>query len=276
MQILINFLQGKTLVLESQNLISAKEIKNLIENVEGIPTEYQRLRIGSHEIHNSEFLQVTENFVVVDCSLRILGGKGGFGALLRGSGSHSKSGAKNIGFDDCRDLNGRRIRNVKNEKKLEEWYNQQKQKEIENLQKKTQEQEKISEEEKAQHLEQVAWNQTREELEETIANSVEIGIKKALKMKKKKKPEPETKVSIWGFDDEEEEEQKEEEEKEEEKKEKKNNKKGKQNKIVKIEAEQKEEKEKEAEKEKEDKKDKKRKINSQASNGTSSKKQKKV
>lgn len=68
----------------------------------------------------------------------MLGGKGGFGALLRGAGS--KRGKK-VDQGDCRDLNGRRVRyarvafsfllylsqfpcfrHVRNEKKLEEFY----------------------------------------------------------------------------------------------------------------------------------------------------------
>lgn len=208
MQILVNFLQGKTLVFESQNYISTNEIKQFIQNAEGIPPELQRLRLGTHELSNSEIIQVKDKFVVVNCSFRILGGKGGFGALLRGSGTHSKGGSKRIGFDDCRDLNGRRIRDIKLEKKLAEWYNQQKQKELQK------EKEKESMEENGELLEHMAWNQTREEIEETIATSVEIGMKQALKMKKKKS-EPESKVPFFDFDEEEEKKEKENEKKEE-------------------------------------------------------------
>ncbi|KYQ93033.1 hypothetical protein DLAC_05642 [Tieghemostelium lacteum] len=50
----------------------------------------------------------------------MIGGKGGFGSLLR-------SNAKKVGqkettnFDACRDLDGRRLRHVNNEKRLKEW-----------------------------------------------------------------------------------------------------------------------------------------------------------
>lgn len=59
-------------------------------------------------------------------------GKGGFGALLRGQGG----GHKTTNFDDCRDLNGRRLRHLKNEMKLAEWYAEQKALELEKKNKK--------------------------------------------------------------------------------------------------------------------------------------------
>mmetsp|Transcript_22291 Transcript_22291/g.21509 ORF Transcript_22291/g.21509 Transcript_22291/m.21509 type:complete len:133 (+) Transcript_22291:71-469(+) len=46
------------------------------------------------------------------------GGKGGFGSLLR-SMNPKKKPTEN--FDACRDLSGRRVRNVQNEQRLEEW-----------------------------------------------------------------------------------------------------------------------------------------------------------
>lgn len=49
---------------------------------------------------------------------KVLGGKGGFGSLLRSFGKQILI-SKNK--EACRDLNGRRIRDVNNEKKLKEW-----------------------------------------------------------------------------------------------------------------------------------------------------------
>ena len=50
--------------------------------------------------------------------LRLEGGKGGFGAMLRTSGAR---GIKTTNFDACRDLNGRRLRHVNAEAQLREW-----------------------------------------------------------------------------------------------------------------------------------------------------------
>ncbi|PIN02171.1 hypothetical protein CDL12_25315 [Handroanthus impetiginosus] len=58
--------------------------------------------------------------IVVNLLLRLRGGKGGFGSLLRGAAT--KAGQKKTNnFDACRDMSGRRLRHVNAEKKLEEW-----------------------------------------------------------------------------------------------------------------------------------------------------------
>lgn len=62
--------------------------------------------------------------------LRLCGGKGGFGALLRGQG---RDGKITDNFDACRDLSGRRIRHVEAEKKLKEWEKDAKERELEQL-----------------------------------------------------------------------------------------------------------------------------------------------
>jgi len=48
---------------------------------------------------------------------KLLGGKGGFGSLLRSQ----KGGKKTTNFDAMRDLNGRRIRHVKAVERIKEW-----------------------------------------------------------------------------------------------------------------------------------------------------------
>ena len=57
---------------------------------------------------------------VVQMLLRLDGGKGGFGSLLRALGKNI--GLKTDNVDACRDINGRRLRHVNSEKKLMEWY----------------------------------------------------------------------------------------------------------------------------------------------------------
>jgi hypothetical protein len=70
--------------------------------------------------------------VFPSCSLllRLRGGKGGFGSLLRGAAT--KAGQKKTSnFDACRDMSGRRLRHVNAEKKLKEWKDQSKERELE-------------------------------------------------------------------------------------------------------------------------------------------------
>ncbi|CAI9764878.1 unnamed protein product [Fraxinus pennsylvanica] len=77
---------------------------------------------GSHDTGlPGKSLDGSRNFpVVVHLLLRLRGGKGGFGSLLRGAAT--KAGQKKTNnFDACRDMSGRRLRHVNAEKKLEEW-----------------------------------------------------------------------------------------------------------------------------------------------------------
>ncbi|XP_076464189.1 splicing regulator SDE2-like [Babylonia areolata] len=53
---------------------------------------------------------------------RVLGGKGGFGSMLRAIGAQIE---KTTSREACRDLSGRRIRDVNNEKKLKDWVSKQ-------------------------------------------------------------------------------------------------------------------------------------------------------
>lgn len=61
-------------------------------------------------------------------SLRLRGGKGGFGAQLRGTRTKMADN-----FDACRDLQGRRIRVVEAEKKMKKWEEEKKERELERL-----------------------------------------------------------------------------------------------------------------------------------------------
>jgi hypothetical protein len=61
---------------------------------------------------------------------RLRGGKGGFGALLRGQG---RDGKMTTNFDACRDLQGRRIRHQRTEDELREWARESKERELENV-----------------------------------------------------------------------------------------------------------------------------------------------
>lgn len=64
--------------------------------------------------------------------LRLLGGKGGFGSLLRGAAT--KAGQKKTNnFDACRDMSGRRLRHVNAEKKLEEWKSEEEERKLEKI-----------------------------------------------------------------------------------------------------------------------------------------------
>eukprot|EP00188_Purpureofilum_apyrenoidigerum_P002808 Plantae.Rhodophyta-Purpureofilum_apyrenoidigerum.ctg287.p1 GENE.Plantae.Rhodophyta-Purpureofilum_apyrenoidigerum.ctg287~~Plantae.Rhodophyta-Purpureofilum_apyrenoidigerum.ctg287.p1 ORF type:complete len:422 (-),score=59.57 Plantae.Rhodophyta-Purpureofilum_apyrenoidigerum.ctg287:359-1567(-) len=71
-------------------------------------------------LHNGRVLsaeEVLRDGDVLRLRIRLPGGKGGFGNMLRGQGT----GKKTTNFDACRDLNGRRLRLGNNEERLAAW-----------------------------------------------------------------------------------------------------------------------------------------------------------
>ncbi|CAH1788811.1 unnamed protein product [Owenia fusiformis] len=65
---------------------------------------------------------LTEEGAVYRVWPRLIGGKGGFGSMLRSLGAQIE---KTTNREACRDLSGRRMRDINNEKKLKEWVNKQ-------------------------------------------------------------------------------------------------------------------------------------------------------
>ena len=95
----------------------------------GIPAHEQLLTVGGRALLAPHPPPLAAG-ATVDLCLRLRGGKGGFGALLRGQG---RDGKITDNYDACRDLTGRRLRTVEAEKKLKEWAAQAKERELEKV-----------------------------------------------------------------------------------------------------------------------------------------------
>uniref|UniRef100_A0A3P9BVG5 SDE2 telomere maintenance homolog (S. pombe) n=1 Tax=Maylandia zebra TaxID=106582 RepID=A0A3P9BVG5_9CICH len=69
-----------------------------------------------------------EHGAVYHLELRLLGGKGGFGSMLRALGAQIE---KTTNREACRDLSGRRLRDVNHEKEMADWLKKQAEREAE-------------------------------------------------------------------------------------------------------------------------------------------------
>ncbi|KAJ0989340.1 hypothetical protein J5N97_007696 [Dioscorea zingiberensis] len=122
-QIFVKLLDGRTQCLQvSTPTISGEALKHSIFSKTKIPIRFQRLVSGSREILDETLISASGDGLFPSCALllRLRGGKGGFGSLLRGAAT--KAGQKKTNnFDACRDMSGRRLRHVNAEKRLEEW-----------------------------------------------------------------------------------------------------------------------------------------------------------
>lgn len=111
--------QSNQLIQFSFNAISFDAIANRI----GLPTDAFRLLCNGRDVVDDAALDRLvkqsnqQQLILFQIKLRLLGGKGGFGALLRSK----KATVKTTNFGACRDLNGRRLRHVDQERALQEW-----------------------------------------------------------------------------------------------------------------------------------------------------------
>ncbi|RZF38888.1 hypothetical protein LSTR_LSTR017143 [Laodelphax striatellus] len=111
---------------------------------------------------------------------RILGGKGGFGSMLRAIGAQIE---KTTNREACRDLSGRRLRDINEEQRLKSWIAQQADREREAAERKKKKLESLCREPKHEFKDD-NYEQQRTELTENVHDSVEEGFKKVQSLKR--------------------------------------------------------------------------------------------
>jgi len=121
----------------------------------------------------------------VDLSLRVLGGKGGFGSMLKGQGII----ARVDNFESCRDLYGRRIRDVNNEIRLKDWKQKQDEKKIteeeeEEQQKQRQREEEVKVPKKRVKKVDKEFRKSVEKRRSCVAEAFEQGLRKKRNLNK--------------------------------------------------------------------------------------------
>ncbi|NWI91435.1 SDE2 regulator, partial [Pitta sordida] len=90
-----------------------------------IPEESLYVKCNGRLANNEDVLQ---SGVVYSLEPRLCGGKGGFGSMLRALGAQIE---KTTNREACRDLSGRRLRDVNHEKAMAEWVKKQAEREAE-------------------------------------------------------------------------------------------------------------------------------------------------
>ncbi|KAJ7547863.1 hypothetical protein O6H91_08G107200 [Diphasiastrum complanatum] len=134
-QMFVKCLNGRTRCLQfAKSSLPYEDLQSIVSDLEGVAPPYLRLVAGTMEFHSDISLVAGANnfFPSITVLLRLRGGKGGFGSLLRGAAT--KAGQKKTSnFDACRDMSGRRLRHVNAEKKLKEWKADVKERELEKV-----------------------------------------------------------------------------------------------------------------------------------------------
>ncbi|XP_022191454.2 replication stress response regulator SDE2 [Nilaparvata lugens] len=139
-----------------------------------IPNEYFLVHNGTKLDSESPVMGLVHIFP------RILGGKGGFGSMLRAIGAQIE---KTTNREACRDLSGRRLRDINEEQRLKSWIAQQADREKEAAERKKKKLESLCREPKHEFKDD-NYEQQRTELTENVHNSVEEGFKKVESLKR--------------------------------------------------------------------------------------------
>jgi hypothetical protein len=111
---------GETLILNTENEKIDREIilDFLHDNIMSTEDYSFNFTINGKNLSNQSI--ILQEITFINANIGLLGGKGGFGKNLKSNGN-KLSRKKNSNVNACRDLSGRRIRHVNNDKILEEW-----------------------------------------------------------------------------------------------------------------------------------------------------------
>lgn len=157
-------LSRKTMCIECDvHGAPVEEIYREVSRLEGIPGEFLTLTYGG--------LRLVETSVTdgqwLTCSVTgLLGGKGGFGSMLRAIGAQIE---KTTNREACRDLSGRRLRDINHEARLKRWVAKQAERENQRKQRKEYR-------EPEHHLEDPEYERIREQIPERIQDAVSQGL----------------------------------------------------------------------------------------------------
>lgn len=111
----------------------------------------------------------------INCILRQVGGKGGFGSMLRAIGAQIE---KTTNREACRDLSGRRLRDINEEKRLRAWLDKQGEREREAEERKKRKIEKLLAVPKHDFKDE-KYEEARAKLTEKVSDAFEEGLKQA-------------------------------------------------------------------------------------------------
>lgn len=117
------------------------------------------------------------------CRPRILGGKGGFGSMLRAIGAQIE---KTTNREACRDLSGRRLRDINEEKRVTAWLDKQNEEERQAKDKKKRKIENLLRMPKHE-FKDTEYEEARSKLTEKVYDAIEEGFQRSLEVPKTSK-----------------------------------------------------------------------------------------
>ncbi|KAJ8710478.1 hypothetical protein PYW08_008993 [Mythimna loreyi] len=172
-------------------------LKRDISQKHGVPIEDLFATLNGRPVADSYDITAGNN--VVRLATRLVGGKGGFGSMLRAIGAQIE---KTTNREACRDLSGRRLRDINEEKRLRKWLEGQEEREKEAAERKQKKLERLVAEPKIEVNLNPAYEKERQDLPERVNSAVEAGWQAAgssntLKRKSDNEKAKPKKAKLW-------------------------------------------------------------------------------
>ncbi|CAH1640866.1 unnamed protein product [Spodoptera littoralis] len=145
-------------------------LKREISQKHGVPVEDLLATLNGRLVSDDYDIRTSNN--VVRLSSKLVGGKGGFGSMLRAIGSQIE---KTTNRESCRDLSGRRLRDINEEKRLRKWLEGQEEREKEAAERKQKKFERLVAEPKIEVNLNPSYEKERQDLPERVSSAVEAG-----------------------------------------------------------------------------------------------------
>ncbi|RWS14370.1 hypothetical protein B4U79_06244 [Dinothrombium tinctorium] len=166
-----SFVDNKLKLIDFEDEIDGKRLYENIAEKEGIDEYSFRISFNGKIVAQNQRFDGYTTFVSV--FIPTFGGKGGFGSMLRAIGAQIE---KTTNKEACRDLSGRRLRDINAEKRIKEWISKKAESKREEERRKRAKLEKMREEPKVEFKDE-EYFKNREEIPETVENAIEYGLK---------------------------------------------------------------------------------------------------
>nr|SVE77412.1 EOG090X0OE5 [Daphnia lumholtzi] len=162
------------LQLERQTLLSHDYLVDELSRHLGIARQNVQCKFicGHSQILPGSCDPWPQNDTFVRTSISLAGGKGGFGSMLRAIGAQIE---KTTNREACRDLSGRRLRDINEEKRLKDWVSKQADREKEREERKQKKLEKLRQE-YHHEFHDPEYFRVRSEVLDTVNEALEQGI----------------------------------------------------------------------------------------------------
>lgn len=158
---------------ENQRLTVLDEVKHATFLKQRISEEYGVPVSDLFVTVNGRIATETLCSGTVRINCRLVGGKGGFGSMLRAIGAQIE---KTTNREACRDLSGRRLRDINEEKRLRKWLEGQSDREREAAERKQKKLERLMAEPRVDtKLNDPVYEKERQELPERVSAAVDAG-----------------------------------------------------------------------------------------------------